>query len=270
MPTANMHTGTIEAASHRIMGITDASFDRLLPSTAGSYIHSYRVPKSIIDTSTEYLDEAGIEGAVPRNVVQNFNNQEDLKRALPYVNAKEDIGSTSYLLPKKMVGQEIQFMGTAQIPDDIFMAAEQRVLKEAGITDFANWDGTIKKGDKTISGSDSLRELKLRALDDIGQKNLSESLVFSNGSPVETKMIAGAPRRMPIQSATAATQARIASSVAIETVEEGASKVVQRSGATSRLLGAASEASAAVAGGAAKSGLLRDAAAAVTILGKRL
>lgn len=93
---------------------------------------------------------------------------------------------------------------------------------------------------------------------------------LSIGSPVEMKTAAGAPRRMPIQRATAATQARIASSVAIETVEEGASKVVQRSGATSRLLGAASEASAAVAGGAAKSGLLRDAAAAVTILGKRL
>ena len=93
---------------------------------------------------------------------------------------------------------------------------------------------------------------------------------LSIGSPVEMKTIAGAPRRMPIQRATAATQARIASSVAMETVEDNVGRVVQRSGATSRLLGAASEASAHVAGGAAKSGLLRDAAAAATILGKRL
>ena len=39
---------------------------------------------------------------------------------------------------------------------------------------------------------------------------------------------------------------------------------------TSRMLGAASEASAAVAGGIQKSGILRNAAAAATILGKRI
>ena len=89
---------------------------------------------------------------------------------------------------------------------------------------------------------------------------------LSIGSPVEMKTIAGAPRKMPIQRATAATQAKIASSVAMETVEDNVGRVVQRSGATSRLLGAATEASAHVAGGAAKSGLLRQAAAAATIL----
>lgn len=86
------------------------------------------------------------------------------------------------------------------------------------------------------------------------------------GSPVEMKTIAGAPRKMPLQKATAATQAKIASSVAMETVEDNVGRVVQRSGATSRLLGAATEASSHVAGGAAKSGLLRQAAAAATIL----
>ena len=40
------------------------------------------------------------------------------------------------------------------------------------------------------------------------------------GSPVEMKTIAGAPRKMPIQRATAATQAKIASSVAMETIED--------------------------------------------------
>jgi hypothetical protein len=266
MPTANMHTGTIEAALHRIMGITNDSFDRLLPSTAGSYIHSYRVPKSIIDTSTEYLDEAGIEGTLPKNTVQNFNNQEDLKKALPYVNAKEDIGSTSYLLPKKMVGQEIQFMGTAQISDDIFMAAEQRVLKEAGISNFANWDGTIKKGDKTISGSDAVRELKSRALDDIRQKNLSESLVFSQKEtywpgihpPQQEQIINKTPRAV------------ISNSKAIESVEDNLTKVVAKNSQTKGLLNAARQASAAVAGGIAESDTLRVAAAAATILKKRI
>jgi hypothetical protein len=89
---------------------------------------------------------------------------------------------------------------------------------------------------------------------------------LSIGSPVEMKTVATAPRRMPIQKATAATQAKIASSVVMETVEDNVGRVVQRSGATSRLLGAATEASAHVAGGAAKSGLLREAAAAATIL----
>lgn len=89
---------------------------------------------------------------------------------------------------------------------------------------------------------------------------------LSIGSPVEMKTVANAPRRMPLQKATAATQAKIASSVVMETVEDNVGKVVQRSGATSRLLGAATEASAHVAGGAAKSGLLRQAAAAATIL----
>jgi len=101
----------------------------------------------------------------------------------------------------------------------------------------------------------------------------SESLIpqkaaqgLSIGSPVEMKKVAGAPRTMPIQKATAATQAKIASSVAMETIEDNVGKVVQRSGQTGRLLGAATEASAHVAGGAAKSGLLRQAAAAATIL----
>jgi hypothetical protein len=89
---------------------------------------------------------------------------------------------------------------------------------------------------------------------------------LSIGSPVEMKTVATAPRRMPIQKATAATQAKIASSVVMETVEDNVGRVVQRSGATSRLLGAATEASSHVAGGAAKSGLLRQAAAAATIL----
>jgi hypothetical protein len=86
------------------------------------------------------------------------------------------------------------------------------------------------------------------------------------GSSAEMKTIAGAPRRMPIQRATAATQAKIAGSIVMETIEDNVEKVVQRSGATSRLLGAATEASSYVAGGAAKSGLLRQAAAAATIL----
>lgn len=86
------------------------------------------------------------------------------------------------------------------------------------------------------------------------------------GSSAEMKTIASAPRKMPIQRATAATQAKIAGSIAMETIEDNVEKVVQRSGATSRLLGAATEASAHVAGGAAKSGLLRQAAAAATIL----
>jgi hypothetical protein len=71
---------------------------------------------------------------------------------------------------------------------------------------------------------------------------------------------------MPLQKATAATQAKIAGSIAMETVEDNVGRVIQRSGATSRLLGAATEASSHVAGGAAKSGLLRQAAAAATIL----
>jgi hypothetical protein len=111
-------------------------------------------------------------------------------------------------------------------------------------------------------------ELMADKIDTTSGKIVSKRLDI--GSPTEIRTSVNAPRRMPLKSATAATQARIASSVAIETVEEGTSNFVQRSGATSRLLGAASEASAAVAGGAAKSGLLRNAAAAVTILGKRL
>lgn len=93
---------------------------------------------------------------------------------------------------------------------------------------------------------------------------------LSIGSPIEMKTVAGAPRKMPMQRATEATQAKIASSVAMETVEDNVGRVVQRSGATSRLLGAATEASAHVAGGVAKSGLLKNAAAAATILGKRI
>jgi hypothetical protein len=65
---------------------------------------------------------------------------------------------------------------------------------------------------------------------------------------------------------TAAIAARVSSRTIPETIEEGLEKVVQRSGASSRLLGAATEASAAVAGGMNNSGALRGAGTALTVL----
>jgi hypothetical protein len=107
-------------------------------------------------------------------------------------------------------------------------------------------------------------ELMADKIDTTSGKIVSKRLDI--GSPTEIRTVAGAPRRMPLQKATAATQAKIAGSIAMETVEDNVGRVIQRSGATSRLLGAATEASSHVAGGAAKSGLLRQAAAAATIL----
>lgn len=69
---------------------------------------------------------------------------------------------------------------------------------------------------------------------------------------------------------TAAIAARVSSRTIPETIEEGLEKVVQRSGASSRLLGAATDASAAVAGGMNNSGALRSAGTALTILKGRL
>jgi hypothetical protein len=65
---------------------------------------------------------------------------------------------------------------------------------------------------------------------------------------------------------TAAIAARVSSRTIPETIEEGLEKVVQRSGASSKLLGAATEASAAVAGGMNNSGALRGAGTALTVL----
>jgi hypothetical protein len=73
------------------------------------------------------------------------------------------------------------------------------------------------------------------------------------GSPTEIKTSVDAPRRMPMQRATTSTQARIASSVAVETVDEATSNIVQRSAAPDGLRGTASRTSAAVAGGARRS-----------------
>ena len=108
-------------------------------------------------------------------------------------------------------------------------------------------------------------ELMADKIDTTSGKIVSKTLNI--GSPTEIRTSVDAPTRMPIQKAATATEARIASSVAIETVEEGIGKVVKRSGSSSRLLSAAAEASAAVAGGKGKSGLLRATAAAATILG---
>lgn len=68
----------------------------------------------------------------------------------------------------------------------------------------------------------------------------------------------------------AAVAARVSSRAVAETVEEGVEKVVRHSGATGRLLGAATEASAAVAGGINSSGALRNIGTALTVLRGRL
>lgn len=64
--------------------------------------------------------------------------------------------------------------------------------------------------------------------------------------------------------------ARVSSRAVAQTVEEGAEKVVRHSGATGRLLGAATEASAAVAGGINSSPALKSIGAAMTVLRGRL
>lgn len=69
---------------------------------------------------------------------------------------------------------------------------------------------------------------------------------------------------------TTAIAARVSSRAIPETIEESLEKVVQRSGASSRLLGAATDASAAVAGGMNNSGALRGAGTALTVLRSRL
>lgn len=66
-----------------------------------------------------------------------------------------------------------------------------------------------------------------------------------------------------------AVTAGISYSPAIETVEDNVSRVISRSGAMRGLLGAATDASAAVAGGITKTGALRNAGIAATILKKR-
>ena len=73
------------------------------------------------------------------------------------------------------------------------------------------------------------------------------------GSPTEIKTSVDAPKRMPMQRATTATQARIASSVSVETVDEATSNIIERSAVSDGLRGSASKTSAAVAGGARRS-----------------
>jgi hypothetical protein len=64
--------------------------------------------------------------------------------------------------------------------------------------------------------------------------------------------------------------ARVTSNAVVQTVEEGVEKVVRHSGATGRLLGAATEASAAVAGGINSNPALKSIGAAMTVLRGRL
>jgi GNAT superfamily N-acetyltransferase len=64
--------------------------------------------------------------------------------------------------------------------------------------------------------------------------------------------------------------ARVASNAVVQTLEEGVEKVVRHSGSTGRLLGAATEASAAVAGGINSAGALRNIGTALTVLKGRL
>lgn len=66
-----------------------------------------------------------------------------------------------------------------------------------------------------------------------------------------------------------AMTAGISYSAAMETVEENLGTVMKRSRGLGGLLGAATEASAAVAGGVSKTGALRDAGMAATLLRKR-
>jgi len=272
--TANMHVGTIEAALHRKMNMTDQiSYDNFLPrpSTEASqtYIHAYRMPKSLIDTSQEYLDNANLLDSerAGRLTVQEFDNDPNLKKILPYTNVKEDIGSTSYLIPKSSIGSEVEFLGSSPLGDEPFELAEQRVLKAAGIDNFYDWDGTLMAGDKKLTGSEALNELRQRAIADLRSQDLGASIQLTKREsywpglypPAATEEIGSTK---PIQG--------VISSNPIESIEEGLEKIIARTNASKNLLSAAREASAAVAGGINQSGTLRAAAAAATILKKKI
>lgn len=273
-PTANMHAGTIEAALHRKMNMTDKiSYHHLLPrpSTEAkqAYLHAYRIPKSLVDTSQEYFDNANLLDSErsEKLTVQQFDNDPNLKKILPYTNVKEDIGSTSYLIPKNFVESEVEFLGSSRLGDEPFELAEQRVLKAAGIDNFYDWDGTLTVGNEKLTGSEALNELRERAIADLRSQNLGDSIQLTKREsywpglypPAATEKVGSAK---PIQGTISNTP--------IESVEEGLEKIVARTNSSKNLLSAAREASAAVAGGVNQSGALRTAAAAVTILKKKI
>lgn len=235
--TANMHVGTIEAALHRKMSMTDQiSYHHFLPrpSTEASqtYIHAYRVPKSLIDTSQEYLDNANLSDSerVEKLTVQEFDNDPNLKKILPYTNVKEDIGSTSYLIPKNIVdelklpglGESVEFLGSSIISDEPFELAEQRVLKAAGIDNYYDWDGTLMVEydhyNIRLTGSEAIHELRERAIADLRSQNLGASIQLTKREsywpglypPAATEEIGSAK---PMQAA-------LVSDTAAETIEE--------------------------------------------------
>jgi hypothetical protein len=109
-------------------------------------------------------------------------------------------------------------------------------------------------------------------------KNVTDNLVKqAEANAVPTKAIAvgqkadiGTVTRATATPKRSAMGARVSYSPAMETVGDNIEKVMGRSKATRGLLGAATEASAAVAGGVGQSNALRMAGAAASILRRRV
>ena len=117
--TSNVHPSSFHA------GTIQSAIDR----ASGDYLHVYEVPRESMDPiirgdNGPPVREARKNAALSGVQTQLFedvplyhpeiakNAESDNPLVLPYRNNMEDLGSLSYVIPKKMVGNGVRYLGT--------------------------------------------------------------------------------------------------------------------------------------------------------------
>lgn len=124
---SSIHAGSMQAAYDRLgdgLDVTIKNSDYTEGEPMTSYLHSYEIPTSLIK-STMHMDP----DHTSRNVLRHSNTSrkrmpiapqslspyedESENRVIPYVNSFEDKGSTSYVIPSRLVHEgRIKHLGS--------------------------------------------------------------------------------------------------------------------------------------------------------------
>lgn len=281
-PNATLPAGTQELIDAPTRDEANAALRKYLTGKYGEDYHAgSKITKVIPDENglLTYTFDGAEEGKTYRVRMSSITDNLSRQEAPSAINLGSKVKKNDFV-PKLIYGRN-----PLANPDAIVGGAEhmvQAVHPQTGevVGKMTWWEKTVANAGEIdkIDVAENYRRMGIGTSMLNKAKELSqidENIPFPIHSATRTEMGEAWARSTgdilpPRVGEEAAVAARVSSRAVAETVEEGVEKVVRHSGATGRLLGAATEASAAVAGGINSAGALRNIGTALTVLRGRL
>lgn len=135
---SSVHAGTMQAAYDRLsegLALTMEDSDYESGEILDSYLHSYEIPRNLIkptmhmdphSSSRDVLRHSNTSRKRMKMAPESISSHEggENRRIVPYINTFEDQGSTSYVIPSKLINEGrvkhlgSQFIASHEIEDD--------------------------------------------------------------------------------------------------------------------------------------------------------